>query len=135
MLEDLMSVWPKPLPASPSPLEGREGALVSVSIDVDPRRLESLLEALAQVSFPINPQIYHDAEVVYRYADGREESETATLVDFPAYAAQLEEVQRVLEAYGFDPQTANVTDMLEAIHGKRHASRFRAKQRVTSAAY
>lgn len=130
-----MSVWPKPLPAGSSPLEGREGALVSVSIDVDPRRLESLLETLAQASFPINPQIYHDAEVVYRYADGREESETATLVEFPAYAAQLDEVRRVLEAFGFDPRTVNVTDMLEAIHGKHHAPRSRVTQRVKSGVY
>ena len=56
-----MSVWPKILPSTPS-LSGREGDLISVSINVDPRYLESLLEALAQVSFPINPQIYHDAQ-------------------------------------------------------------------------
>ena len=69
-----MSVWPKPLPRgwgdTPS-LSSSEGALVSVSISVDPHCLESLLEALAQVSFPINPQIYHDAAIVYRYADER----------------------------------------------------------------
>jgi len=51
-----MSVWPKILQESPS-LSTAEGALVSVSIHVEPHRLESLLEALALVSFPINPQI------------------------------------------------------------------------------
>ena len=61
-----------------------QGQLVSVSIRVDPNGLESLLEALAQVSFPINPQIYHDAAVVYRYADDREETEAATLVEIIA---------------------------------------------------
>ena len=46
---------------STATLCGREGVLVSVSIHVDPRHLESLLEALAHLQFPINPQIYHDA--------------------------------------------------------------------------
>ena len=55
-----MSVWPKLPPVTPS-LSTAEGALVSVSIHAEPHCLESLLEALAQVSFPINPQIYHDA--------------------------------------------------------------------------
>ena len=55
----------KTAPTNPA-LSGSEGTLVSVSICVDPRHLEPLLEALAQVSFPINPQIYHDAALVYR---------------------------------------------------------------------
>src|ERR1039457_5604385 len=102
-----MSVWP-PTTAGPFP-SGRNGALVSVSINVDPRHLESLLEALAQVGFPVNPQIYHDALMVYRYADGREETEATTLVEFPAYAGHLEEVQRAIESYGFEPATVQVT--------------------------
>ena len=77
-----MRVWPK---TTDGPLlSGSKGALVSVSINVDPRHLESLLEALSQVSFPINPQIYHDALLVYRYADEREETEATTLVEFPS---------------------------------------------------
>jgi len=97
-----MSVWPKWEPASPS-LSGSEGALVSVSIAVKPRRLESLLEALAQLPFPINPEIHH--EVV----------EDATLVEFPAYAGRLEEVRRALEAYGFDRSSLHVASMLDEI--------------------
>ena len=54
---------------SASALCGREGPLLSVSISVDPRHLESLLEALAQLTFPINPQIYHDAALIYRFPD------------------------------------------------------------------
>ena len=45
-----MSVWPKTPPLAPS-LSTAEGALVSVSIHVEPHCLESLLEALAQVEF------------------------------------------------------------------------------------
>jgi hypothetical protein len=103
MLEDGMRVWQKDAPHNPA-LSGREGALVSISICVDPRRLESLLEALAQASFPINPQIYHDAAMVYVYADDRKASEVVTLVEFPAYAGQLAEVRQALTAFGFDPR-------------------------------
>jgi len=83
---------------------------------VDPRRLEPLLEALAQTSFPINPQIYHDAVVVYLHADGREETQTATLVEFPAYEARLEEVRTTLSSYGFEPASVLATSMLDEIH-------------------
>ena len=54
-----------------------EGALVSVSIHIHPRYLEALLEALARIDFPINPQIYHDAEIVTVHADGSEEKSNA----------------------------------------------------------
>ena len=90
-----MSVWPKTLPVTPS-LSTAEGALVSVSIHAEPHCLESLLEALAQVSFPINPQIYHDAALVYRFADGREQTVPITLVEFPAYENRLDEVRRAV---------------------------------------
>jgi hypothetical protein len=137
-----MSVWPTTT-AGPL-LSGSKGALVSVSINVDPRHLESLLEALAQVSFPINPQIYHDALMVYRYADEREEKEATTLVEFPAYAGQIGEAQRALEAYGFDPSTIQVTTMLDEIHsasqpepepapgGAPYLSRYRVKHRLAA---
>src|SRR5262245_35020234 len=115
MLEECMRVWPKPAPEGPA-LSGREGTLVSVCVSVDPRRLESLLEALAQVGFPVNPQIYHDAAVVYVYADDRSETEIVTLVEFPAYAGQLDEVRSALAAFGFDPSNLQVTGMLDDIH-------------------
>ena len=55
---------------SATTLCGREGALVCVSISVDPRSLESLLEALAELDFPINPQIFHDAALIPPRIDG-----------------------------------------------------------------
>ncbi len=121
-----MSVWPKTLPASPS-LSGREGALVCVSIAVDPRRLESLLEALAQTSFPINPQIYHDAAVVYLAADGREETQTVTLVEFPAYEGRLNEVRDALNSHDFEPASVHATSMLDEIQREPHVARRRLK--------
>ncbi len=118
-----MSVWLESSPAAPE-LRGSEGALVSVSIDVDPRYLESLLEALSQATFPINPQIYHDAPVEYAYPSGVHKTETATLVEFPAYATRIDELRRVLEASGFDPASVQTTDLLEEMHApmKRRAA-------------
>jgi hypothetical protein len=99
MLEDFMSVWPKAIPASLS-LPDSEGVLVSVSIQVAPRQLESLLEALATIDFPINPQIFHDAV-------------PGTLVEFPAYENHLPEVYSTLQAFGFAPGCLRITGMLQ----------------------
>ena len=123
-----MSVWPKTLPVTPS-LSTAEGALVSVSVHVEPHCLESLLEALALVSFPINPQIYHDAALVYRYADGRERTESITLVEFPAYEDRLDEVQR--EAWlkmGLD-EIQSEFQPEPAPEGAAYVSRYRVKRR------
>ena len=110
-----MSVWPNPAGASRA-LESSEGALISVSVSVEPKLLEELLEALAQLQFPINPQIYHDAALRYVYADGREEMQATTLVDFPAYVDRLPEIRRILAAYNFAPDALQVTAMLDEIH-------------------
>jgi len=114
-----MSVWPRSISPAP-PLAGSDGVLVSVSIHVDPRYLESLLEALAQVDFPINPQIYHEAALIYALEDGREISQPTTLVEFPAFAGRLPSLQNALAAFGFDPESMAVTDMLEEIRGEDH---------------
>ena len=129
--------------ASASVLCGREGALVSVSINVDPRHLESILEALAEIDFPINPQIYHDAALVYRFADGHEEAVSTTLVEFPAYEHWLSAVRRAVEAFGFDADSVHVTDMLDDIErdrveeaapaGAAYLSRARVKRRALAA--
>jgi len=129
-----MSVWPLSTP---------EGQLVSVSIRVQPAQLESLLEALAQVTFPVNPQIYHDAAVVYHYADDREETESVTLVEFPACESHLGEVRAALQAYGFEPASMLVVAMLDEIHsaghpepappGAAYVSLYRVKHRAVGA--
>lgn len=135
-----MSVWPH----TPAALSGSSGALISISIDVQARDLESLLETLARLSFPVNPQIYHDAAMVYVFPDGRRETESATLVEFPAYANLLPEVRQALTAFGFDPGCLQVTDMLSEIHaepllepappGSPYAGRFRRKVRQAAVA-
>lgn len=110
-----MSVWPS---LSPSPaLHGSEGELVSISVTVEPRDLEDLLEALATQEFPINPQIYHDAVVVYVAQDGAERRERSTLVEFPAYAEWVPKIRGVLVACGFESGAISVASMLDQIHG------------------
>jgi len=91
-----MSAWSESLKPEAVP-PGALGELVSVRITVEPRYLEDLLEALAGVSFPVNPQIFHQAVLVALTPDGRRESRAATLVEFPAYRADLEEVRAMLD--------------------------------------
>jgi hypothetical protein len=110
-----MSVWPS-FTAAHTLLGGSEGALVAVSVHVAPRYLEALLDALASLSFPINPQIYHDAAIEYRYADGREATEPTTVVEFPAYGDRLDDVRAALALYGFAADSLHVAEMLEDIH-------------------
>jgi hypothetical protein len=97
-----VSVWQdfSSFPVSAPSLSSADGDLVSVSIKVEPRRLEALLESLARTSFPINPQIYHEA---------------VTIVEFPAYGGQLDEVRAALSAHEFDTAAMSVTAMLEKI--------------------
>lgn len=112
-----MSVWLDTISSATS-LVGSEGTLVSVSIHVVPRLLESLLEALARLDFPVNPQIYHDAALVYYYDDGRERTEPTTLVEFPAYANKLSGLRDALQANGFDPDSVIASEMLDDLHSE-----------------
>lgn len=79
-----------------------EGELVSLCASVEPRALEDFLEALAEVPFPINPQIHHQAQA-------------AVVVEFPAFSSRVDEVRGVLEQHGFNPATLEVRDMLKSI--------------------
>ena len=94
-----MSVWHSA--SAPAPfLSGTEGELVLVSVAVEPRLLEELLDCLSSVPFPINPQIYHGVP---------------TVVEFPAWENKLHYVRDALRAYGFDGGALQTRDMLEAI--------------------
>ena len=75
-------------------LSGLEGELVSVRVQVDAKSLEELLEALAEISFPINPQLRH--------------SSTNTVVEFPAYTGRLGEVRTVLAGRGFGHEAIEI---------------------------
>lgn len=105
-------------PDFPSPaarLAGPEGELITVAITTPPRRLEALLDSLAQLDFPVNPQLYHDACVVYVRADGAEIEEPVTMVEFPAYSARLPEIERALASAGFPPEALAWLPMLESL--------------------
>jgi len=94
-----MSVWSTTIAGAP-PLSGAEGPLVSISISVAPPRLEGLLDALAHLDFPINPQICHGV--------GPE-----TMVEFPAYERRLAEIRGMLETCGFPAKSVMATGMLD----------------------
>lgn len=69
-------------------LFGQQGQLVSLRIATEPKLLEDLLEVLAALDFPVNPQLYHrPAQVV---------------VEFPAYSSQVKQVRDALLRQGFD---------------------------------
>jgi hypothetical protein len=107
MLEEIMSVWSTAVSAT-LPLLGTEGALVSVSISVEPPRLEALLDALAHLDFPINPQICHDAGPA---------TDPAAMVEFPAYEKRLPEIRSLLETCGFPAKSVTAKSMLDSIRG------------------
>ena len=81
-------------------LSNSEGELVCVRVGVEPRLLEELLECLAEVDFPINPQIYH----------GR-----PTVVEFPAYERRITGLCQRLRLAGFASSSVTVRPMLEAL--------------------
>jgi hypothetical protein len=105
-----MSVWP--VTESLPDLRGVEGILLSIRISVEPRRLEELLDALAGMSFPVNPEIHHPLP-------GFPGIRQPTVVEFPAFENRLEEVRNALKLRGFDPASAQVASMLEEIRGAR----------------
>jgi hypothetical protein len=86
-------------PGAAHALFGIEGELVSLRISVEPKLLEDLLESLARLDFPVNPQLYHRPGHV--------------TVEFPAYAAGVAEVRATLDRSGFDAAALEVARGLE----------------------
>ncbi|HYL74186.1 MAG TPA: hypothetical protein VEU96_08265 [Bryobacteraceae bacterium] len=82
---------------------GLEGDLVSLRVSVEPRQLEDLLEALAQLDFPVNPQLYHRPGQV--------------TVEFPAYSDRVEEVRGGLRRHGFNATGLEVSRVLGLTRG------------------
>lgn len=93
-------------------LGGAEGELVSVRVLVEPRLLEDLLDALAKVPFPINPQIFHQPG-------------PDTAVEFPAYSGRLDELRKTLARNGFDPAAMHTRPMLAQLSGLFRADAMR----------
>jgi hypothetical protein len=89
--------------SAPQALFGLEGELISLSIATEPKHLEDLLEALALLDFPVNPQLYHRSAEV--------------LVEFPAYSTQVEKVRGALVRQGFASDGIQVSRPL--VRGQR----------------
>ncbi len=103
-----MSVWPH-LSRPAAMLLSDEGELVLVRITIEPRVLESLLDVLAHLDFPINPEIW--------YAAGPE-----TTVEFPAWSARVDQIRDAVLSGGFGPGKFEVVDMLEEIRAPRRTA-------------
>ena len=93
-----MGIWPSNgiAPA----LIGSEGELVLLHISVEPRLLEDLLEVLARLDFPVNPELYHQPNAV--------------TIEFPAWSGRVDDVRSVLRLCGFDPACLGVEHALAA---------------------
>jgi len=70
----------------PGPV-GIEDELVSLRVSVEPRLLEDLLEVLAGLDFPVNPQLSHRPAHV--------------TVEFPVSSTQVDDVRDALSNHGF----------------------------------
>ena len=114
-----MSVWQQ-VENEPAALFGAEGELVTVSVAVDAHFLEDVLEVLADLSFPVNPEIYHEAALVSVYDDGRREVAPTTLVEFPAYSNRVDEVRKTLGQSGFPLDSVRVSSMLDELQSHVH---------------
>jgi hypothetical protein len=110
-----MSVWPSQETVS---LAGQDGELVSLTITVEPRLLEKLLDVLAHLDFPINPQLYHDAATVSHNPDGTRAVQPIAIVEFPAWAGRLSRVRDALVVAGFPAACLSAKGMLEQIRSE-----------------
>ncbi len=79
-----------------SHLHGSEGELVLIRISADARHLEDVLDAVAELPFPINPEIHHATPQESR-------------VEFPAYSQRVEEVRAILALRGLPEDCLQVT--------------------------
>lgn len=89
-------------PFSSLALISPNGELVSLRLEVESNSLENLLESLAELSFPVNPDIDHQSMPV------------SVAVEFPAWETQIPEVRRTLRQGGFGNTTLQVRSALAA---------------------
>src|ERR1700692_1955968 len=94
-----MSVWPNSQGTAPA-LYGSEGELVQLHISVEPKLLEDLLELLARLDFPVNPELHHKPNLVS--------------VEFPAYSGRVDEVRKLLISFGLGAGCLRVQNALAA---------------------
>jgi len=94
----------RPIETSGEPaLFGTQGELLSLLISVEPKLLEELLDALAHLDFPVNPQLHHRPAQV--------------TVEFPAYSSRVDEVRDALRIHGFNPASLEASRVLSLSAG------------------
>ena len=97
-----MTAWPGPEHPAPHALAGSDGELVSIHVAIEPRLLERLLDTLARLDFPINPEIRHAAG-------------PRTVVEFPAWSARVDAVRAAIAAARLDSAVVTERSMLDEI--------------------
>ena len=90
-----------------SQLRTSEGELLHLSVSVELRRLEGLLNTLGQLPFPVNPEIVHG----HSFTDAQR---TTVDVHFPAYELRMPGVITSLEQAGFTRNLLSVRAALSA---------------------
>jgi hypothetical protein len=88
---------------NPSYLRTSEGELLHLSLSVDLRRLEPLLDTLDGLPFPVNPEIVHPLQEA-----------SSVDVNFPAYERRLPGLITTLEQAGFTRDLLTVRGALSA---------------------
>ncbi|MEO8027555.1 MAG: hypothetical protein ABI823_13830 [Bryobacteraceae bacterium] len=97
-----MSVTSNASPQSVRPvLAGPEGELLLVRIEVPAARLETVLDCLATVPFPLNPELHH--------------GHPRSAVEFPAYGPWLPQLRATLDAVGLGETTLSISPMLDVL--------------------
>jgi len=81
-----------------SSLRGSGGELLRIRIAADARHLEDVLEAVAELPFPVNPEIQHGAH--------------QSQIEFPAYSQWLDEIRTALESSGLSRDLVEVQTVL-----------------------
>jgi hypothetical protein len=77
---------------------GIEDEFVSLRVSVEPTLLEDLLEVLARLDFPVNPQISHRPAQV--------------TVEFPFSSTRVDDVRYALRNHGFSAFSLEVNRVL-----------------------
>jgi hypothetical protein len=77
-----------------------EGELLLVRLCVDSRQLEDVLEALAALPFPVNPDLRHLG--------------LQSVVEFPAYEHRLESVNAALAPFELRAETRRMLDAIRS---------------------
>lgn len=75
-----------------------EGELLLVRLRVESRQLEDVLDALAELPFPVNPEMCHVG--------------LHSIVEFPAYESHMETVTAALAPFELTAETRRMYDTL-----------------------